>query len=478
VSSEWPLRRSTLRDRTATAVADPVLRANVGAATDRFRAKRGSALDRVHEPDELRRAARGVRAGILADWADTLERLADNVLANGGHVCWAATAQDANDYIAAVAQRIGARTIVKSKSMATEETGLNEALAAVGADVVETDLGEWIIQLAEEHPSHIIAPAMHKNRDQVADTFQDRAGMVERVTEPTELVAFARRELRRRFLEADLGITGVNLGVAETGSIVLVTNEGNARMVTSMPRVHIAVMGAERVARTWDEADLVLGLLAKSGTGQSLSSYTTVLSGPRGEGEADGPDELHLVILDNGRSDIAGTEFAEMLNCIRCGACLNVCPVYRQTGGHAYGWVYSGPMGAVLTPLLAGTAVHADRGHGDHDHHAGELANASSLCGACMQACPVEIPLQDLLLALRRRNAEHAGRAERVMWRAWSQAWSRPGAFAATGGAAARTRRLTPLLRRLPGARRWTDGRALPDLPARTFRQRWDAGEV
>lgn len=478
MTAEWPLRGSTLRERTATAVADPVLRANVGAATDRFRAKRASAMARVHDPDGLRSAARGVRAGILADWAATLEQLVDNLQANGGQVCWAPTAADANAYIASVARRIGARTVVKSKSMATEETGLNEALAAVGADVVETDLGEWIIQLAEEHPSHIIAPAVHKNRHQIADTFQDRAGMVERVTEPTELVAFARRELRRRFLEADLGITGANLGVAETGSIVLVTNEGNARMVTSMPRVHIAVMGAERVARTWDEADLVLGLLAKSGTGQSLSSYTTVISGPRGEGEADGPDELHLVILDNGRSDIAGTEFAEMLNCIRCGACLNVCPVYRQTGGHAYGWVYSGPMGAVLTPLLAGTAVHDHPDGAGHDHHAGELANASSLCGACMEACPVEIPLQDLLLGLRRRNAEHAGRAERALWRAWSEAWSRPGAFAASGSVAGRTRRLAPLLARLPGARRWAGGRAMPDLPARTFRQRWDAGEV
>lgn len=473
MSAEWPLRSSTLRERTATAVADPVLRANVGEATDRFRTKRAKALAHLHDPDGLRRAARGVRADILSSWAETLELLADNVQANGGHVCWAPTGADANAYIASVAQRIGARTVVKSKSMATEETGLNEALAAVGCDTVETDLGEWIIQLAEEHPSHIIAPAVHKNRHQVADTFEARAGMTHRVTEPTELVAFARRELRRRFLEADLGVTGANLGVAETGSIVLVTNEGNARMVTSMPRVHIAVMGAERIARTWDQADLVLGLLAKSGTGQALSSYTTVLSGPRGEDEADGPDEFHLVILDNGRSDIAGTEFAEMLNCIRCGACLNVCPVYHQTGGHAYGWVYSGPMGAVLTPLLAGGAAA-----GGHDHHAGELANASSLCGACMQACPVEIPLQDLLLGLRRRNAEHAGMAEKAMWRAWAAAWSRPGAYERSASMATRARRVAPVLRRLPGARRWADGRSLPDLPERTFRQRWDAGDV
>ena len=471
MSNEWPLRSSDLRERTATAVADPVLRANVGAATDRFRDKRTSALARIHDADALRSAARGMRGDILSSWAETLELLADNVLANGGHVCWAPTGDDANAYVASVARRIGARTVVKSKSMATEETGLNEALAAVGCDTVETDLGEWIIQLAEEHPSHIIAPAVHKNRDQVADTFQARAGMVERVTEPTELVAFARRELRRRFLEADLGITGANIGVAETGSVVLVTNEGNADMVTSMPRVHIAVMGAERIARTWDQADLVLGLLAKSGTGQSLSTYTTVLSGPRGEGEADGPEEFHLVILDNGRSDIAGTEFAEMLNCIRCGSCLNVCPVYHQTGGHAYGWVYSGPMGAVLTPLLA------SQGDG-HDHHAGELADASTLCGACMEACPVEIPLQDLLLGLRRRNAEHAGRAERTMWRAWSAAWSRPAAYGASATLATKARRLAPLLGRLPGGSRWTDGRSMPELPERTFRQRWDAGDV
>lgn len=471
MSNEWPLRTTSLRERTATAVADPVLRSNVGAATDRFRDKRTAALARIHGPDALRSAARGMRGDILSSWAETLELLADNVIVNGGHVCWAPTGDDANAYIAAVARRIGARTVVKSKSMATEETGLNEALAAAGCDTVETDLGEWIIQLAEEHPSHIIAPAVHKNRDQVADTFQDRAGMVERVTEPTELVAFARRELRRRFLEADLGITGANLGVAETGSIVLVTNEGNADMVTSMPRVHIAVMGAERIARTWDQADLVLGLLAKSGTGQSLSTYTTVLSGPRGEDEVDGPDEFHLVILDNGRSDIAGTEFAEMLNCIRCGSCLNVCPVYHQTGGHAYGWVYSGPMGAVLTPLLASQ-------HGGHDHHAGELANASTLCGACMEACPVEIPLQDLLLGLRRRNAGQAGATERAMWRAWAAAWSRPGAYGATATLATKARRLGPLLGRLPGGRRWAEGRSLPPLPERTFSQRWGAGDV
>jgi L-lactate dehydrogenase complex protein LldF len=449
------------------AVADPVLRRNIARAADRFGPARAAAYDRIHDPDALRRAARGVRGAVLADWAGVLERLADAVLAGGGHVCWAGDGAAANDYIAGVARRIGARSAVKSKSMATEETGLNEALAAVGCEVTETDLGEWIIQLAGEHPSHIIAPAVHRNRHQIADTFQAEAGLVERTTEPAELTAFARGELRRRFLEADLGITGANLGVAETGSVVLVTNEGNGRMVTSLPRVHVAVMGAERVVDTWDQADLVLGLLAKAATGQVLSSYTSIVTGPRRDGEADGPDEFHLVILDNGRSDIAGTEFAEMLNCIRCGACLNVCPVYRQTGGHAYGWVYSGPMGAVLTPLLAAS-----------EPHAAELSGASSLCGACMEACPVEIPLQDLLLALRRRKAAGAGPAERALWKAWAAAWSRPGAYRASGWAATRARRLAPLVARLPGATRWSATRQAPPPAARTFTERWKAGEV
>jgi L-lactate dehydrogenase complex protein LldF len=390
------------------------------------------------------------------------------VLANGGHVCWAPDGAAANAYIAGVARRIGARKAVKSKSMATEETGLNDALAAAGCTVTETDLGEWIIQLAGEHPSHIIVPAVHRNRHQIADTFEAEAGLTERVTDPEALTTFARGELRRRFLEADLGITGANLGVAETGSVVLVTNEGNGRMVTALPRVHVAVMGAERVVDDWEQADLIVGLLSKAATGQPLTTYTSITTGPRRPGEADGPDEFHLVILDNGRSDLAGTEFAEMLNCIRCGACLNVCPVYRQTGGHAYGWVYSGPMGAVLTPLLAG----------GHDGHADEVANASSLCGACMEACPVEIPLQDLLLSLRRRKAGHAPAGERAVWKAWAAAWSRPSTYRGSAWLATRTRRLTPLIARLPGARRWTATRTLPAPAARTFTDRWKAGEV
>ena len=451
---------TTLRQRSAAAVADPKLRAKTAAGVDRFAGHRLVGLATLDDPDGLRAAARAIRGQILAELPTLLERFADRVLALGGHVCWAADGAEANAYIAAVAAQRGVRSVVKSKSMATEETGLNEALEAAGARVVETDLGEWIIQLAHETPSHIIAPALHRDRHDVADLFEVVAGGQRPDSAPEVLAAFARERLRAEFLAADMGISGANFGVAGTGSIVLVTNEGNGRLVTSVPPVHVAVMGMERLVASWEQLDLMLNLLARSATGQHLSSYTSVITGPRRAGEVDGPEELHVVILDNGRSDILGGEFHEMLACIRCGACLNVCPVYRQIGGHAYGWVYSGPMGAVLTPLLAAREAEA-----------AELANASTLCGACMDACPVGIPLQDLLLGLRRRKAEAAGRRERTAWRAWAAAWSRP----ATYRASTRAMGLGGVLgRRLP---LWP-GRTTPVPARRTFRQRWEAGEV
>jgi L-lactate dehydrogenase complex protein LldF len=408
-----------------------------------------------------------MRNDVLARLPGVLERFADNVVKNGGHVHWSPDAADANAYVGAVAARTGARTVVKGKSMATEETGLNEALEAAGTEVVETDLGEWIIQLAHQTPSHIIAPAVHLDRYQVRDILEKVEPGTKLEADPDHLAAFARRTLRERFLAADLGITGCNIAVAETGSVVLVENEGNGRLSTTVPRVHIAIMGLERIVDTWDEADLLLNLLARSGTGQHLSTYTNILTGPRREGEADGPDELHVVILDNGRADILGTELHEILNCIRCGACLNVCPVYRQVGGHAYGWVYSGPVGAVLTPLLAG-----------QQHGADELPAASTLCGACMDACPVMIPLQDLLLSLRRRRASHAGAPERSAWKAWAATWSRPRAYRASQRAATTGRSLAGLTSRAPGLRAWAGTRTPPRPAARTFTDRWRAGEV
>ena len=461
---------TTLRQRTADAVADDRLRGNVARAVDRFAAHRLTGLAELDSDvggaDGLRAAARAAKQQVLADLPALLERFADQVLARGGQVCWAPTAADARRYVVDVVERAGATRVAKSKSMATEEIDLNPAIEAAGAEVVETDLGEWIIQLAAETPSHIIAPALHKDRHQIKELFVDTVSAPPTLdTEPTELVAFARRRLREVFLAAEVGITGANIGVAETGSIVLVTNEGNGRLVTALPRVHVAVLGMERLAADWHQADLLLALLARSATGQRLSSYTSIVTGPSDAHEIDGPDELHVVVLDNGRSDLLGGQYHEMLDCIRCGACLNVCPVYRQTGGHAYGWVYPGPMGAVLTPLLA-----ADQ------PEAAEVAGASTLCGACMDACPVQIPLQDMLLALRRDRAADAGRGERAAWRAWSAAWSDPGRYGATTRAATWGRWAADLAGHLPVGRDWAAGRTVPHPADDRFRDRWRRG--
>jgi L-lactate dehydrogenase complex protein LldF len=466
MTATWTLPGTTLRDRTAEATGNVRLRGALAKAVHRFSSHRAEALETIEDPYALRMAARRIRADVLADLPNLLATFADNVIANGGQVCWAPDAKAANDYIVSVARRIGAQRVVKSKSMATEETGLNHALEAAGIIPTETDLGEWIIQLAGQTPSHIIAPAVHLDRYQVKDIFSEHAAAPDELgTTPEELAGFARVKLRAEYLRADMGITGCNMAIAETGSIALVTNEGNEGLSTSVPRVHIAVMGMERIVADWEQFDLIINLLARSATGQHLSSYTNLITGPRRPGEVDGPDEFHVVILDNGRSEILGGEFHEALACIRCGACLNVCPVYRQVGGHAYGWVYSGPIGAVLTPLL-----------NRRQEESAELANASTLCGACMDACPVGIPLQDLLLGLRRQKAEHASTAEKFAWSAWAKTWSRPLTYRASLKAAAGGRRLAPYVGKLPGLDRWGDGRTTLKPAARSFTEQWKAG--
>ncbi|MBI4627476.1 MAG: lactate utilization protein, partial [Candidatus Rokubacteria bacterium] len=355
-----------------------------------------------------------------------------------------------------------------SKSMATEEIHLNEALEAAGVTPVETDLGEYIIQLAHERPSHINAPAIHKTKGQVADLFSRELGR--RVAaDPEELTRIARAELREKFLQADLGITGANFAVADTGTVVLVTNEGNGRMVTSLPRVHVAVMGVEKVVPSLTDLMVFLAILAKSATGQKLSVYTTLVQGPRRAGELEGPDEFHLVLLDNGRIGQLAGPLREALACLRCGACLNVCPVYRQIGGHAYGHTYPGPIGILLTAMLHGPESVKD------------LAHASSLCGACADACPVRIDIPGMLIALRREVAERkiAPWAERVAFGALGRLLLRPALYRA----AARLARLAQrpfardgAIRSLPlGPGAWTAARDLPAVAARTFQERWDA---
>ena len=427
--------------------------AAVDAAAYRLLAARERAWSELDDVETLRDRAREIRTRTMDDLEGHLAAFTAAVEARGGRVHRCPTAEDAGAKVVEICRAAEARLVAKSKSMLSEEIRLNEALGASGIRAVETDLGEYILQLAGEHPVHIIAPAIEKTARDVAHLFAlvEGAPVGERLGDLTQA---ARRQLREVFLAADVGVTGVNFGVAETGSVCLVTNEGNGRLVSALPRVHVALMGIERVVPALADLAVLLRLLARSATGQRLTTYTTILTGPRRADEADGPEELHVVLVDNGRSRLLGGRYREMLNCIRCGACLNVCPVYRKTGGGAYGPVYSGPMGAVLAPLLAGL------------EQAPALPHASSLCGACTAACPVRIPLHELLLELRRDLAEQglASRAERLGFLLWSLAWSRPAGYRVTA-------RLARLLRPVAGlagpGRVWTEGRELPPLPRR-----------
>ncbi|MEX1336990.1 LutB/LldF family L-lactate oxidation iron-sulfur protein [Hydrogenibacillus schlegelii] len=466
-----PMRTSdepSLERRVAQALRDDAMRAAVRAAQERFRSGKRAAEVELGDWEAWRALGEAIRRRTIENLDLYLTELADRVEAAGGHVFFAETAAEAVRYIVDVARSRGVRRAVKSKSMVSEEIALNRALEAAGVEVLETDLGEYIIQLAGEAPSHIIAPAIHKNRREIAALFSRAAG-TELSDEPEALVRFARERLREAFMTAELGITGVNFAVAESGTLVLVTNEGNARMTTALPRIHIAVMGAERVVPTWEELAVLLTLLPRSATGQKITSYVTALTGPRRPGESDGPEEFHLVVVDNGRLDLLGTPYQAALHCIRCGACLNICPVYRQIGGHAYGSVYSGPIGKVISPLLGGDAW-------------AELPHASSLCGACTDACPVRIPLHELLIEHRTDQAA-AGRrpaAERLLFRLYGALVTRPALYRR----AIRLARfcLRPLADREGWIRRaigplagWTKMRDFP-LPARRpFLDRWAA---
>jgi len=413
---------------------------------------------------EMRDRAREIRAHTVSRLDHYLGQFTDAVERRGGKVFFAADATEANEYIVGLARSESVGLIVKAKSMVTEEIQLNGAIEAAGIEVVETDLGEFIIQLAGETPSHIIAPVLHKTRHDVGELFAAELG-VEYTDDPTELNDIARAYLRERFLSADLGISGANFGVAQDGAICLVTNEGNGRLVTTVPRIHVAVMGMERLVPTRSDLAVMLEVLARSATGQKLSVYSNIVAGPRREGEPDGPDQLHVVILDNGRSATLGSAVAEILYCIRCGACLNACPVYRHVGGHAYGTVYPGPIGKVLTPSLFGL----EQWH--------ELPAASSLCGACEEVCPVRIEIPKLLVELRKQSTGHMPRGVRTGIAWYSRIATRPRLFRAVTRFAARVGRLLGRdgwMRPLPWVlRAWTEERALPAPASRTFHDWW-----
>ncbi len=378
----------TFHDRVEHALADTQLHVALERATGRFTTLRADALASLPEAEAVRDRARQIRAHTLSKLDVYLTQFAAAVEAAGGQVHWAADGEAANRIVLGLARAGGVKKAVKGKSMVSEETGLNHALQTAGIEVIESDLGERIIQLAGEMPSHIIVPAVHKTKEQIGELLHEKLGVpLTRV--PEEMTAAARASLRGEFLAADMGISGVNFGVAETGTLALVENEGNGRLTTTAPRIHVALMGIERLVPTLDDLGVMLQVLARSATGQKLTVYTNLITGPRRADEPDGPDELHVVLVDNGRSRVLGGELAEILYCIRCGACLNACPVYQQIGGHAYGSVYPGPVGAVLTPALGGIGPWND------------LPHASTLCGACREVCPVRIDIPRMLLALR-----------------------------------------------------------------------------
>lgn len=426
------------------------------------------AMSEVTDADALRRQARAAKLRALRHLPDLLERFEANIAQRGATVLWAEDAEACNRLVIEIARRHAVQSIVKSKSMATEEIDLNHALEAAGLRVVETDLGEYIVQLDGDSPSHIVMPIVHKTREQVRDLFAEKLGMTPS-DDPEVLTAFARQKLREAFLSAQMGITGANFLIAETGTVAIVTNEGNGRMCSSLPPVHVVIVGIEKVIESVADFATLVQLLARSATGQRLSSYVHLMGGPAAPADPDGPTHMYVILLDNGRSRIRESAYAEALACIRCGACLNACPVYQNVGGHAYGWVYSGPIGAVITPLLKGVA------------NAAPLPHASSLCGACQAACPVQINIPDMLLRLRADLVE-AGEAPSALGAGiagWAQAMSSPLLYE-LGGAAARlaTHALTGnrgQIERLPLPLlgNWTARRDFPPFAAKSFRQLW-----
>ena len=452
----------------------PGITVNLHRAAANWARNRAAAKERV-DWEEWRDRAAAARADAVANLPGLLARLEERVIAAGGQVHHAATGAAASETVVRLCAERGLTRAVKSKSMLSEEIGLNPALEAAGIEVVETDLGEYIVQLLEDRPSHILAPAVHLSAEQVAELFSRLSGESFDAADTSRLVGYARGALREAFLTGDVGITGANFAVAETGTLVLIESEGNIRMVSSLPRVHIAVMGIEKVLRDWDAAAHLVQMLPLAAHGRPAATYTSFVTGPARAGD-DGPRELHLVLVDDGRSALRGTELESALHCIRCGACLYACPVYRQIGGHNYGTAYSGPIGAVLTPALEGSS-----------RETAELPWLSSLCGACSEACPVKIPLDDQLVHLRARaREEDPVRSETLFWKAWSRAWSSPAAYrasAAVGGKglarlwAAAGRRgggREPWLRRAPGPLAgWTDERDAPGPAAQPFHERW-----
>ncbi len=462
------------KENARRALADAGLQKALARSGPSFIARRALAVAGLPEFEQLRDIGRDIKNHTLAHLDFYLEAYEAKVLAAGGKVHWCATADEAREAVLGICRDAGARTVTKGKSMISEELGINEHLERHGIEPVETDLGEYIIQLRHELPSHIIAPAFHLNREDWEASFRKAHTDLpaDRVfSERRDILTEARARLRQRFLAADVGITGANFLIAETGSSVIVTNEGNGDLTQTLPRVHIALASIEKVVPTLEDATSLLRLLARSATGQDFSVYTTFSTGGRRPGDLDGPEEYHVVLVDNGRSAMLGTEFQEMLRCIRCAACMNHCPVYGAVGGHAYGWVYPGPMGSVLTPSLIGV------------DQAGHLPNASTFCGKCESVCPVKIPLPKMMRHWREREFERhlTPSTMRSNLGLWGWFARRPAAYRVATRAAAATLGLLGRRRgrfsALPLARSWTGGRDLPAPEGETFFARYAKAE-
>ncbi len=456
------------KKRVALALANQRLGVIVDKGTRRQDGGRRSAITEL--PDQLaaRELAARIKDHTLQNLDRYLDQLADSVRRTGGHVHFAATGEQACETISQIGRDSGAKLIVKAKSMASEEIELSHALEHDGFEVVETDLGEYILQIGHEKPSHLVAPVIHKNRQDIGRLFADKLG-IPYTEDPEELTRVARGILREKFRAADMGIIGCNFAVAETGTICIVTNEGNGRFCASRPRVLVCLMGLEKVVPRMSDLALFLKLLAKSATGQRITCYTSLTTGPKQPGDFDGPDEFHLVVMDCGRSGILATEYRSTLRCIRCGACLNACPVYRKIGGHAYESVYPGPIGKLITPLLSGMETYEN------------LPQASSLCGACLEACPVRIDIPAMLIAMR-NDLRRRGRSQAI-YRWGFKFWKMGMKSKFLYSLGARMGRLffdagarDGWHRELPGpGSGWTDHRDFPAMAAKPFHQRWEA---
>ncbi len=447
---------------------DPVLQNALKKAKGKFVDGRALGVAQVDNWEDIRTYAAALRDRVIANLDAYLIEFEKNATRRGAVVHWAETAEEANTIIAGIALKNNVKTVTKSKSMVSEEVALNDALEAVGVEVLETDLGEYILQLAKEPPSHIVAPAVHKTKEDVAELFVN-AHHKPRLSDISAMTREAREELRGRFLKADMGISGSNFIIAETGTTLTVTNEGNADMVTTVPRIHCVITGIEKVIPTLEDFATLIRLLPRSAIGQSIANYLTLTTGIKARDETEGPEQMHIVLVDAGRTKLVGSDMKEMLRCIRCGACMNHCPVYQNVGGHAYGWVYPGPMGSVLTPTYVGI------------ENAGDLPNAATFCGECQVVCPVKIPLPDLMRKWRERQFDGGLRpiGERWAIAAWGYFVARPALYAFATRVAARVASWMggkdKLIHTLPGIDGWTKGRDMPAPAGKTFRELYAA---